>query len=382
MDLDSLRRQLNQLDEQLVALYCRRMEIVGQVAQYKIENGLPVFQPEREQQVLDRVEKTAGEPYGEGARMLYTTLMDISKSHQHRLLAARGCGGQLREQLEKALSHPGKLPEEGRVACQGVPGAYSHEAASRLFKNPKLQFYPEFSGAAAAVENGEADYAVLPIENSSAGSVGAVYDLLCSRHLSIVRALVLPVRHCLLTLPGARSCEITDIYSHEQGLKQCSGYLRMHPGYQAHIASNTAAAAKALAESGNRRAAAIASAACAPLYGLQIAEEDIQDSAHNFTRFIVVSRSLQIPERANRISLSLTLPHVTGSLCRLISRFALCSLNLTKLESRPLPGTDFEFLFYFDFEGSVREEKVRDLLCSLEGEVSGLHFLGNYEVVS
>ena len=156
----------------------------------------------------------------------------------------------------------------------------------------------------------------------------------------------------------------------------------MHPGYQAHIASNTAAAAKALAESGNRRAAAIASAACAPLYGLQIAEEDIQDSAHNFTRFIVVSRSLQIPERANRISLSLTLPHVTGSLCRLISRFALCSLNLTKLESRPLPGTDFEFLFYFDFEGSVREEKVRDLLYSLEGEVSGLHFLGNYEVVS
>lgn len=380
MDLEQLRGELNALDEQLVALYCRRMDIVEQVAAYKIENHLPVFHPQREQQVLDRVQRMADEPYRDGARMLYTTLMDISKAHQHRLLAGQDCDGMLRQRIAEALTHPGELPENGRVACQGVPGAYSHEAACRLFKNPDLHFYPEFSDAIAAVENGEADYAVLPIENSSAGSVGAVYDLICRRNLFIVRALVLPVSHCLLTLPGARIAEITDIYSHEQCLRQCAGYLRLHPQYQAHIASNTAAAAKAVAEGKNPHAAALASAACARLYHLQIAEEAIQDAAHNFTRFIVISRDLQITEKAGRISLSLTLPHVTGSLYRLISRFALCSLNLTKLESRPLPGTDFEFLFYFDFEGSVRDPNVIDLLSSLEGEVANLRFLGNYEV--
>ncbi|MCI8624402.1 MAG: prephenate dehydratase [Provencibacterium sp.] len=380
MNLEQLRGELNGLDEQLIALYRRRMDLVQQVARYKIEKGLPVFQPEREQQVLDRVARMAGEEYGEGARMLYTALMDVSKAHQHRLIAAQGGGGELLRFIEEALAHPAPIREDGRVACQGVPGAYSHEAAGRLFDNPRLDFYPEFSDAIEAVESGKADYAVLPIENSSAGSVGAVYDLLRSRALYIVRALVLPVNHCLLLPPDADPEQITHLYSHEQGLRQCAGYLRAHPGWQAQAVSNTAAAAKAVAESGDPHAAAIASRACAGLYGLQVAEEGIQDTAHNFTRFIVVSRSLQITEKADRISLSLTLPHVSGSLYRLISRFALCSLNLTKLESRPLPGAGFHFLFYFDFEGSVRSQKVRDLLRSLEGEVAQLRFLGNYEV--
>ena len=378
MDLESLRGEINQIDDALVELYCRRMEIVSQVGNYKLEHHLPIFHPEREAEVIRRMSQKAGSPYQEGARVLFTTLMDVSKSYQHALIASRGEKNALRRQIEEALESGRTVPDTAPVALQGVEGAYSHEAACVLFREPQLHFYPQFEDVFKAVSKGDEPFGVLPIENSSAGSVSEVYDLLERYRLTICGMHKLPLRHCLLTREEVPLEEITDIYSHEQALHQCSAFLREHPHIRPHIYSNTAAAAQFVAAEGGRHSAAIASADSAKRYGLQVRCSDLQNAAHNFTRFIVVSRELILPPDASRISLSLTLPHRTGSLYRLITRFAMNSLNLTKLESRPLPNTDFEFLFYFDFDGSVRDPEVLALLCSLSEELGRFEFLGNY----
>ncbi|WP_132083885.1 bifunctional chorismate mutase/prephenate dehydratase [Harryflintia acetispora] len=378
MDLEALRGEIDEIDSELVRLFCRRMDTVRAVAQYKSEHGLPVFHPERERKVIEKVSARAGKEYGTGAGVLFQTIMDISKSYQHIQLSGER-GARLRAQIGAALGSGATLPKKARVACQGVPGAYSHEAARQMFPSPDLSFCGQFEDVFEAVRSGECDYGVLPIENSSNGSVTRVYDLLRDYRLTICRSYKLPVNHCLLTSGETDLQKLTDIYSHEQGLGQCSQFLRQNPQLRVHIYRNTAAAAKFVADCGSATAAAIASEECARLYGLTVAARDFQNARQNFTRFICMSRELIIEPGANKISLSLTLPHTAGSLYRLISRFAAQSLNLTKLESRPLPDTDFEFLFYFDFEGSVREKPVLDLLCSLQEELGHFEFLGNYK---
>lgn len=379
MDLDQLRLQINQTDDQLIELFRQRMQLAGKVAEYKQEHHLPIFQPEREQQVLDRVSAQAGEEFAGGARVLFGSLMDVSKTHQQRILSQSGSASEtLRRQIETALEASRSVPEQADVACSGVPGAYAHEAACRLFTSPELTFYPQFEDVFEAVADGRQTFGVLPIENSIAGSVVTVYDLLRKYRLTICKSYKLPVDHCLLMCEGGSADSITDIYSHEQALSQCSQFLRAHPEIRTHVYSNTAAAAQHVAQLKSPHAAAIASRACAELYGLKVLQSSLQNVSFNRTRFIVVSRDLIIPPDANKISLSMTLPHVTGSLSRTIMRFALQSLNLTKLESRPLPDTDFEFLFYFDVEGSMRDPAVLDLICSLAGDVSQFEFLGNY----
>ncbi len=376
MELEELREQINGIDEEILSLFTRRMSLAGQVARYKQEHGLPIFQQERERQILRRVGEKAGEFSG-SAQVLFTTLMDVSKSYQRQILAHTD-RSELRRRIEAAVAAGRRVPEEADVACAGVPGAYAHEAVLALFKRPALRFCERFDGVFAAVAGGEADFGVVPIENSIAGSVDAVYDLLRQYKLTICGSYKLPVDHCLLACSGADAGAITDVYSHEQAISQCSQFLSGHPGIRAHVDTTTAAAAKRVAEMNSPRAAAIASRACAEYYGLRIVREGLQNVRPNFTRFLVISKELIIPPDANKISLSLTLPHETGSLGRILTRFSSLSLNLTKLESRPRPDTDFEFRFYFDFDGSVREDAVRDLICSLEEETGQFEFLGNY----
>ncbi len=379
MDLDTLRLEINEIDEQIIQLFCRRMEIVEQVADYKIRHGLPVYHPDREQQVIERVSQKAGPRLADSAKVLYTTMMDVSKSLQHKRIAQATEEMSLGDKLmDAAHSSPADLPVHAQVACQGVEGAYSFEACHKLFGQPELSFFPSFEEVFEAVDSGRCEYGVVPIENSSAGSVTAVYDLMRKYNLFIVKGVKLKIDHCLLTKSDLPLEKITDLYSHEQAIHQCAEFLKEHPNIRVHVYSNTAAAAKMVSESENPYVAAIASKACADLYGLHIVKEHLQFSQVNFTRFICISKRAAILDGADKISISLRLPHVTGSLYQMITRFAVNQLNLTKLESRPLADTNFEFLFFFDFEGNVKNPDVLNLIRSLDYELNSFQFLGNY----
>lgn len=375
MTLDEIRREIDNTDEALLQAFCRRMELAGEVAACKRGENLPLRHPEREQAILSRVAKEAGD-FGGYARMLYSTLIDLSCSYQEQLLSAQG---DLENDIGRALAAtPVLFPTAGTVACQGVEGAYSSAAARRLFPAGDVMYFRSFEHVFDAVESGLCQYGVLPIENSSNGSVSAVYELMKSKRFHIIRSVRLNVHHQLLALPGTKLEDIREISSHEQAIGQCGAFLKSFPNVTVTVAPNTAVAAQTVAASGRHDTAAIASPQCAALYGLQPIADGIQNSDNNHTRFICIQKDLHIYPGANRISLMLSVPHRPGSLYQLIAKFSALGLNLTKLESRPLAGRDFEFLFYFDFEGSVQSPAVVSLLQSLARECEIFAFLGNY----
>lgn len=381
IDLEESRKRIDEIDSQLTDLFCERMKVVEEVTAYKRAHQMEVLQPAREKIVLEKAAERAGAQYADQVKVLFTSIMEISKSAQHAALDQKETFLQRISQARTLEKFP--AGEKVNVACQGVPGAYSQKACQTIFQNPNISFFPAFEDVFSAVESGSCQYGILPIENSSAGSVTAVYDLMRKHHFYIQRGLKLKIEHTLLVSPGTALSDITDVYSHEQGILQCQQFFKQNPQIHSHIDSNTAAAAKFVAENPGKGYAAIASDTCASLYGLVPLIKGIQDCQSNFTRFICISKELRITPDADKISLSLTLPHVTGSLYRLISRFAMNGLSLTKLESRPLPETNFEFMFYFDFEGSASEHNVAELLACLQAELSYFSFLGNYkELVS
>ncbi len=380
MDLKNMREQIDGIDEQIVSLFKNRMRIVHDVAEYKRLNNLPVLHTDREQQVLDRVAAMATDPVtgddlSDYVRFLFTTIMDLSKTQQNNDLTA---DTRLSRTIHQALEDGRTLPAAPVVACQGVDGAYSSMAARGMFSDGKLLFYQDFSDIFESVKRGECDIGVLPIENSTAGSVNNVYDLMKKYQFHIVRGYRLEVRHCLLAKPGVHFDDITDVYSHTQAISQCHDFLQAHPNIRVHLYSNTAAAARFVSECGDRGVAAIASRECADIYRLNVVLDEIKDAKRNYTRFIAISNKMLITEDANRMSVALTLPHEAGSLYKLITQFAMLELNLTKLESRPLPDTNFEFLFYFDFTGNAANEHIIKLLTRLEQQCDYFAFLGNY----
>lgn len=382
MDLTELRRQIDEIDEAMVALLCRRMDCSAAVAAYKAEHGLPVLNAGREAEVLReaaeqvRRERPHAAGYPEAAQLVFATMMDTSRALQHRRM---GAGNALRQEIVAARQRP-LCTEQTRVACAGCAGAFAHEAARAMFPfcredGREPLFVASFAEVFAAVEDGRADYGVVPVENSSTGSVNEVFDLILAHRFSIVSAAVVKVHHCLMALPGAQ--HITDVYSHHQALSQCGEYI-VSQGLHAHAYANTAMAAEMVARSGDPTIGAIASEQAAGLYGLQILERDIQSVPHNCTRFIAISGRAVIPPEAGKISLIFSIPHETGSLYRTLSRFAIEGLNLTKIESRPMRTGDFEYAFYLDFEGSVARENTLELLCALSEEMPQFTFLGNY----
>lgn len=377
MELSDYRNQLDQIDGQLVALFKQRMETVKQVADYKREHNTPVLAAGREREILYRVTGLCGEELQEYTKILYSTLLELSRDYQEDRLSA-GESKLCREILAAAESS-GRFPGRAVVACQGMEGAYSQLACDKMFALPQIMYFGRFDGVFRAVENGMCRYGILPIENSSAGSVTEVYDLMEKYNCKIVRSLKLKIEHCLLAGPGVKLADVKEVVAHEQALNQCGEFLKVR-GVKITIFSNNAAAAQYVSQSGRTDVAAIASANCADLYNLRVLSDRVSNSDHNYTRFICISRNLEIYEGANKITFVASASHRPGSLYSLIAKFATRGLNICKLESRPIPGKDFEFRFYFDVEASVGSKDTQTVLSQLEKE-EFFTFLGAYQEV-
>lgn len=370
-DLNEIREEINKIDAQLIELFKQRMDCARDVGVYKQANNIPVLNPEREQAILDKVDEMGGE-YGAYARLLYSNIMELSRALQHNIVDS---GRELREVIEGANN---VLPERDiTVAYQGIKGANGHEAALRLFPEAQLKNYKTFDDVFEAVDRGDVAFGVLPVENSTAGSVSAVYDLVLRHRFYIVGALDMKIDYCLCGLKQSELGDIEKVWTHPQSISQCDGYITAR-NLEATPYTNTAVAARQVAREKRLNVAAICSYKACEEYGLKILDNHIQDIDNNTTRFIIISKKLYIPEKADKISLCFNLPHVSGSLYSVLCRFNSMGLNLTKIESRPI-GSEFEYMFYLDFTGSVRSDNAVSLICQLSTELPEFSFLGNYD---
>ncbi len=373
MQLKDLREQIDSIDDKILDLFVKRMETVEKVTEIKKEQKLPVLNSAREREILNRIASACPEKFEVYSRVLFSTLFELSRSYQNGITVE----SNLEEVIKGAIVDK-EFPSKAMVACQGVEGAYSQLATDKLFPLANILYFRHFEGVFSAVEKGLCKYGLLPIENSSYGSVNEVYDLMRNHKFYIVRTIKLHVSHNLLAKKGVKLENIKEIFSHEQAIGQCSEFLRAHPEIKITVCENTAVAAKTVAESDRTDIAAISSANCANLYGLGVLSQRIQNSDNNYTRFICISKEPEIYQGANKISLMLTLPHKPGALYSLMSKFNSLGVNLSKLESRPIVGSDFEFMFYFDLDASVTDKKVVKLLCDLDSSSELFVFLGAY----
>ena len=378
MELSEIRTKIDAVDDQLLQLFLERMNLAEEVAAYKNEHHLPILNKQREREVLAKITEKAGdkERY---AYHLYSTLFELARSRQAELIDAPT---KVAARVKTSLEAGGDVfPQTGLVACQGVEGANSQVACDRILPRGNIVYVKTFEAVVSAVESGLCKFGVLPIENSSNGSVRAVYDLLQNRNLSVVRSTRLCIRHELLALPGVKMDDITEIYSHEQAIGQCSKFLNGLNGVRVVPCANTAMAAKMVAESGSRHAAAISSHPCAALYGLECVNDAIQDSDNNYTRFFCIAKDPVIYAGANRISLILACDNKPGALYEILSKLAALNINMTKLESCPVSGRNFEFIFFLELEASVQEPGVLSMLQEMERSCASFNFLGSYAEV-
>ena len=376
--LDEYRAQIDAVDNEMVRLLRERMALADRIGAYKSEHGLPVRDAGRERRLLERLAAMAGEDgrSEKEIRALYSLIFDISCARQERLAERPS---PLAEAMEKAVAETAPLfPEKATVACQGVEGAYAQDAAQAMFRYPSLMFLSSFESVFSAVDRGLCRYGVLPLENSTAGSVGRIYDLMAQYHFYIVKTTRVRVSHVLAAPRGTLLNQIREVRSHEQALLQCGHFLDTLPDIHLSPCSNTAAAAKEAAASGRHDLAVICSSACAALYGLEILRDNINDESGNYTRFICISKKLEIYPGADRTGIMLTLPHEAGSLYHALARLSVRGINLLKIESRPIPGRDFEFMFYFDIGESIYSPALRELLCDFERLSPDFRYLGSY----
>jgi len=379
MDLTENRTRIDKIDSQLIKLFQERMTVSADIAAYKKEHGLPVYDPRREREKQVAVAEQTPEELREYVTPLYSLLFDLSRSYQRRLI---GGDSVLTEKIKAAIENTPKLfPEYASVACQGVEGANSQLACDRLFRNANIMFFSSFDAIFTAIEKGLCRYGIIPIENTTAGTVNTVYDLMMNHHFSIVRSLWLKIDHDLLAKPGARLSDIKEVYSHEQAINQCAGFLRKLAGVKVIPVENTAVAAKMVAESERKDIAAIASRQCTKYYDLASLAQSIQDESRNSTRFICISKDLEIYPGADRTSLMAVLPHEPGSLYKMLSILYSLGINLNKLESRPLPNRDSEFMFYFDLDASVYSPRFQQLISELSSTYEVFSYLGSYSEV-
>lgn len=377
-NLEELRREIDSIDQKMVELFKRRMEVVTQVAAYKKERGLPILDASRERALLGKVGQAAGDELADYIQSVYRTLLAASRSYETGKL---GQESQVYQGIRTALKETDPLfPQRPTVACQGIEGAYSQLACDRLFKAPTILYFQTFDHVFKAVESGMCQYGILPIENSTAGSVNAVYDLMIRHNFHIVRSARLKVSHNLLAKPGVKLEDIKEVFSHEQALNQSSGFLAKL-GVKVTVVENTAVASKMVADSQRTDVAALSSRLCAEQYGLNIVQANVQDQDSNYTRFICISKNPEIYPGADQTSLMMVLPHKPGTLYNVLAKFYALNMNLKKLESRPLPGREFEFMFYFDVEASVYAPEMETLFRDLESDCEQLRYLGTYNEV-
>ncbi len=377
MDLNKVRENIDVIDDEIAQLYAKRMNLVKQVLEAKKQSGKAVNDPDRERNILLRVTDMVDEDIQVYLKRVFETMFETSKAYQTMNAEYKSeIGEKIKDALNKGEIN---FPAKAKVACQGVAGAYSGIAADRLFELADITYFKNFDGVFQAVEKGFCKYGVLPIENSSAGSVNQVYDLMKAHKFYIVKSLRVSINHNLIVNKDTSAKDIKEIFSHEQALTQCKKYLEKFPFAKITACPNTAVAAKMLAESGRKDAAAISSRECADLYGLKLLETNIQDSDNNYTRFILIAKDMEFYAGANKISIMTTLPqNAPGSLNKLLAKFSNLGINLTKLESRPIVGSGFEFMFYFDFECDIKSKGVQNLLIELDNSTEQFTFLGAY----
>ena len=381
-DLQQCRAEIDRLDRQIVALFEERMAVCREVGAYKVAHHLPVLDEERERQVLQaKAELLQDADLRPQVIALFETIMAGSRSLQRRMVTETDPAKAGDLEAYQAMRHwSGQPLTEQRVLYQGQPGAYCEEAAMGFFGDDCQRMnLKTWDGVFRGVKEGFGDFGVVPIENSSTGSINDVFDLLGQFGCYIVGEQIVPVRHCLVALPDASLDTITDVYSHAQGFAQCRPFLGEHPKWEHHEMVNTAVAAKFVAESGDSTKAAIASRRAAELYGLQILQSAINENVRNYTRFLIVAAEPRFPEDANKISVRFTIPHREGSLCRILQIFAQAGLNLEKLESRPVPESRWEYSFYADFTGNIRREEMDRGIRELIDAASSFRVLGNYK---
>lgn len=374
MDLAELRGQLDEIDTKIVELYEKRMEISKGVAQYKIETGKKVLDKAREEEKIQKVKSlTHNEFNSYGVAELFEQIMAMSRKLQYQMIAENGGYNKLPfikvDELET---------EKARVVFQGAEGAYSHAAMMQYFGDEVNSFHVDtFRDAMIAIDEGRADFAVLPIENSTAGIVSEIYDLLVEFENYIVGEQVIKIEHCLMATPGTKIEDIKTVYSHPQSLMQSARYLNNHSWQQISM-QNNAFAAKKIADEQDKTQAAIAGEHAAKLYGLEILEKGVNQSSTNSTRFIIVTNQKIFKEDAKKVSICFEVPHESGSLYHMLSHFIFNNLNMNKIESRPIEDRNWEYRFFIDFDGNLSDSAVKNALRGLREEARNMKILGNY----
>lgn len=379
MELNELREQINEIDDQLVKLFAQRMDVAAQVADYKKANNLPIYVPAREREILQTVAEKAGPEMANYSRVLYSMLFELSRSYQSKRNATQTA---LYNRITESIENTPKLfPQAPMVACQGVEGAYAQIACEKIFKAPFIMYFKNFDGVFNAIEQGLCEYGILPIENSTAGSVKKVYDLMIHHNFSIVRTFRLKIDHNLLAKPDTKLADITEIYSHEQAINQCTEFLKKFPNAKIIPVENTAVAAQMVSQSCRNDVAALSSRSCEEIYGLTCLASNVQDEGNNRTRFICISKNLEIYPGSDKTSIMMILSHRPGALYKVLARMYVLGINVIKLESRPIPDRDFEFMFYFDLETSVYSDEFVQLMCELDDLCEEFKYLGSYTEV-
>ncbi len=375
MDLTKLREQIDAIDGQIVELYEQRMEISRQVAEYKIETGKKVFDKEREAQKIRSVKSMAHNEFNShGIEELFEQIMSMSRKLQYQMLTEKGSIGRL-----PFIGMDRLNLEDARVVFPGAEGAYTQAAMKQYFGKDVNNFHVEtFRDAMIAIDEGSADYAVLPIENSTAGIVSEIYDMLVEFENYIVGEQIIKIEHCLMAAPGTKLEDIKTVYSHPQSLMQSSKYLQEHAAWKQISMNNNAFAAKKVSEDKDSTQAAIASAYAAETYGLEILEKGINHSSTNSTRFIIVTNQKIFLKDAKKVSICFEVPHESGSLYHMLSHFIYNNLNMNKIESRPTPDRNWEYRFFIDFDGNLTDSAVKNALRGLRDEARNMKILGNY----
>ena len=374
-DLQELRKQIDQIDQEMVRLFEARMDVCRQVAEYKIANGKKVLDRSRELEKLDTLGGMAHNDFNRhGIRELFQQIMAMSRKLQYQLLEKEGVSGSL---PFTRIDHIDR--KHCRVVYQGVEGAYQHQAALEYFGKDVNVFHMDtWKECMEAIKEGMADYAVLPIENSSAGEVNDIYDLLEEYENYIVGEQIIKIQHALLGVPGTKLEDIRTVFSHPQALMQCAGYLNRHPQWKQISLSNTVVAAEKAAQDGDKSQAAIAGEITAKLYGLEILEMPVNDCRFNSTRFIIVTNRKMYEKDARKVSICFELPHVSGSLYNILSHIIYNDLNMCKIESRPIPERNWEYHFFVDFEGNLDDGAVKNAIRGIAEEAVNFKILGNY----
>lgn len=380
MNLDELRVEIDKIDNQLIDLFQKRMDVAAKIGQYKKENNLPVLDSSRERKKLNDIASKADDEFKSHLRVLFSLLFELSRSHQEKITEKKS---ELVCDIENAISTTKPLfPVQATVACQGIEGAYSQIACEKVFKHSNIVYFDKWEKVFDAIEQGFCEYGILPIENSTAGSVKKVYDLMINKNFHIVRSVRIQVNHSLLCKRGTKLSDIKEIVSHEQAISQCSEFLDTLEGVKVTTVENTAVAAKMVSESDRSDIAALSSAECAEIYNLVSLQKSVQNKDNNYTRFICISKDMQIYPGADKTSLMLVLKHQPGALYKVLSRLYALEINLIKLESRPIADRDFEFMFYFDIETSIYSQEFVDLIRELDEICDEFKYLGSYyEVV-